>query len=522
MADTISIEAKARQLRSILDDGQVSILPPDRVAYSRDLWPRGLIQFSAGKPAPSPPDVVVWPETTRDVVRLVEWAAGAQTALVPYGGGSGVCGGAMPRRGQVVVDLKRMDRILELDGPNHRVRVQPGMNGWTFEETLGRSGLTMGHFPSSIFCSTVGGWLAARSAGQASTKYGKIEDMVSGIEVVTGKGDVIRTGNPGAASLGPDWTQIFVGSEGTLGIITEATLKVLPTPELRVYRGYGFERVSAGLEAVRRFMQKGLLPSVVRLYDEFDTVIARSGAGRGSEADTLVKEVMGRLTHLTRPVMPWVKVAALRAALSKPGWLNKLADGLLPKLTGQGCLLVVGTEGRSRLARAEADRIHEEVLRAGGRDLGSGPGEHWEKHRYSVSFKQSGVFYSGGFVDTMEVSTTWDGLLRLYEAVKTAVSPLAFIMAHFSHAYPEGCSIYFTFAGSSGDPERGLKLYDQVWSTALTAVTRAGGTISHHHGVGQSKQAFMVEEHGDSLELFRMLKRVLDPNAILNPGKMSL
>jgi alkyldihydroxyacetonephosphate synthase len=509
-------------LSRIVGENSVSELPADRMAYSRDLWPRGLIDVMSGRPVGTPPDAVVWPESPKDVVKLVKWAAKNSVPLVPYGAGSGVCGGAWPERGQVTVDLKRMARVLWLEPEAHLMRAQAGIVGQHLEDYLGRRGMTMGHFPSSIFCSTLGGWLAARSAGQTSTKYGKIEDMAVSVQVVTGTGDLVETASPSGPTLGPDWTQLFIGSEGTLGIITAATMKVHPSPEATIYHGYSFPRISLGLEAIRRVMQKGLKPSVVRLYDEFDTFMARSGTYRGSEADTLIKHVVKRLSDAGQSFLPWMRRAAIRAGLNRPGWLNRLADEFLPRVTGSGCLLVVGCEGERSLTEAEAHRCHQEVIKAGATDLGAGPGLHWAKTRYDISFKMSKAFHGGAFADTMEVAATWDKIVDLYDAVKRAITPHAFIMAHFSHAYPEGCSIYFTFAGSAEDPEEALKVYDRIWQQGLSAVTRVGGTISHHHGVGKSKQRFMVEEHGDSLELFKVLKKVLDPNGILNPGKMSV
>ncbi len=510
------------RLAEALGKDKVSRAAADRLAASRDLWPRGLLEYRAGRPAPSPPEAVVWPESTGDVVRVVQWARSEGVALVPYGGGSGVCGGAMPDRGQVVVDLKRLDRVLEASSDRSLARVQAGVLGWTLERELNRRGLTLGHFPSSIFCSTVGGWLAARSAGQCSSRYGKIEDLVAGLEVVAGTGRVYRLGLPGGATAGPDWIQVFVGSEGTLGIFTEASLKVHRLPEVQLYRGFEFASVAAGLEAIRRIMQRGLRPSVLRLYDEFDTVVALSDSSRGSEADDLLRGVLSALRRLSGPLMPWLKGAALRAALKNPMLVNRLAETLLPQVAGKGCLLVAGCEGTRRLAEVEMRAVRTEASRARGKDLGPGPGEHWARHRYSVSFKQSGVFYRGGFVDTMEVATTWDRIYDLYLAVREAVGPLAFIMAHFSHAYEDGCSVYFTFAGLATDPQQALRLYDEVWQKALAAVSRAGGAISHHHGIGRSKQSFMLEEHGRFLDVYRALKSVLDPDGILNPGKMGL
>ncbi len=510
------------ELSALLGSGKVSQARSDRLFYSRDLWPRGLLELSDGRPAVRPPRAVVWPESVEDVTALVGWARERSVGLVPYGGGSGVCGGAMPDRGQVVVDMKRMDRILGVEGGGHLVRTQPGVVGWHFERNLNEQGLTLGHFPSSIFCSTVGGWLAARSAGQASTRYGKIEDMVTSLQVVTGTGRVLHTGMACGGAAGPFWTQVFVGSEGTLGIITEATLLVKKMPERAVYRGFQFPTVADGAEAIRRILQRGLRPAVVRLYDEFDTVVALSGSERGSDADRMIRELVGGVGRLGGRILPWVKTQAVRAALSRPELMNRLVDGVLARFSNAGCLLVIGCEGTARLAEAEDRAVREEVERAGGSDLGPGPGEHWRDHRYSVSFKQSPIFVAGGFVDTMEVATTWDRIMDLYEAVKHAVGSMAFVMAHLSHAYAEGCSIYFTFASRAETPEDALDLYDRVWKEALAAVTRVGATISHHHGVGRSKQDFMVEEHGDVMSLYRSLKGVLDPDGVLNPGKMGL
>jgi alkyldihydroxyacetonephosphate synthase len=187
-----------------------------------------------------------------------------------------------------------------------------------------------------------------------------------------------------------------------------------------------------------------------------------------------------------------------------------------------GCLLIVGFEGDRTLCEAEARAAAIELERAGGRDLGEGPGLRWLRHRYAVSFRMQKVFDAGAFVDTMEVATSWDKLLELYRAVREAVSPLAFVMAHFSHAYSDGCSIYFTFAARGATPAEAEKKYDQIWRAGLSATTKVGATLSHHHGVGLSKAPFMPEEHGTAMALYHALKDVLDPDGIMNPGKMGL
>jgi alkyldihydroxyacetonephosphate synthase len=201
--------------------------------------------------------------------------------------------------------------------------------------------------------------------------------------------------------------------------------------------------------------------------------------------------------------------------------LGRVAERLLPRVSG-GCLAIVGFEGEPALCQTEAELLHAEFLGAGARDLGEGPGLSWYQHRYAVSYKQSPLYMAGGFADTMEVATTWERLLPLYRSVREAISSSAMLLAHFSHAYPEGCSIYFTFAAAAEGRAKSDLLYDEIWRRGLQAVIKEGGTISHHHGVGASKAAYMAEEHGSALAIFRQLKAVMDPDGILNPGKMGL
>jgi alkyldihydroxyacetonephosphate synthase len=488
----------------------VSTTPPDRVAYARDLWPRGLIGVAGGDIAPHPPDAVVWPRSTEEVAEIVKLAAASGTPIVPFGAGSGVCGGTLPIRGGLVVDVKRMRSLVSLDKDAGAATFEAGIVGEHLEHELNRRGWTMGHFPSSIMCSTFGGWVAARSAGQLSTKYGKIEDMIRRLTVVDGRGQIHELDDPSLL-------QLVVGSEGTLGIITRAEVTVHPLAETRHYRGWTFSRVAAGCEAIRRLLQRGLKPCVVRLYDELDSFLHRSEKeshveGRGLE------EFLAMLTP--QGGSSWKKVA-MGAALSRPSLVNRLAGALLP-YAQSGCLLIVGFEGEQSLVEAEARAAAVELERAGGRDLGPGPGERWLAHRYSVSFRMSKVFDAGAFVDTMEVAASWDRLLELYRGVREAISPLAFIMAHFSHAYADGCSIYFTFAARGNSRWDAERKYDDIWRAGLAAAHQAGATISHHHGVGLSKAPFMPEEHGEAMAVYRALKDVFDPSNIMNPGKMGL
>ncbi len=381
-------------------------------------------------------------------------------------------------------------------------------------------------------CSTLGGWLAARSAGQFSTKYGKIEDLVQNVTFVDGRGKIHYLPAGGA----PDLCQLVVGSEGTLGVLTEATLSISPAPELQIYGGWSFPRLSAGLEAMRRVLQRGLRPACLRLYDELDSFFHRSEKDHGEEQ---IPTATGH-TPDDDGFVELLKRRVLSSALARPHLINKAAGALLPLLPGlmgTGCLLVVGFEGERGLTEAEHQAARVELLRAGGKELGPGPGQRWLRHRYAVSFRMSKVFDAGGFVDTMEVATTWDRLTDLYRAVRAAISPIAFIMAHFSHGYADGCSIYFTFAGPGaatrsdvggrsvkrpGGRWEAERLYDEIWRRGMQATTDAGATLSHHHGVGLAKAPFMPAEHGESMRIYRGLKNVIDPDGIANPGKMGV
>ncbi|HJZ86018.1 MAG TPA: FAD-binding oxidoreductase [Polyangia bacterium] len=511
----VSRKDLARALKDVVG-GRVSQVPADRRAYARDLWPRTILALRDGETAPYPPDLIVWPETTDEVAAIIKLAAQRRIPVTPFGAGSGVCGGAAPTRGGIVLDLKRMSRAVSIDADALEATFECGILGDHLEHELARRGLTLGHFPSSIMCSTLGGWLAARSAGQLSTKYGKIEDLALALEVVTGAGEVCVAGREPRGAPGPDWAQLFIGSEGTLGVITRATLRVRPAPEVRLLRGWEFPRVAVGCEAIRRLLQRGLRPAVVRLYDELDSFLHRSsskGAGDGKSAPHAPTDLELRVEGAKK----WL----LRSALAYAGPLNSALGALLPRIGGT-CLLILGFEGDRELCESEVRVAQGELERVGGKDLGEGPGLRWFDSRYKISFQQSKVFENGAFVDTMEVAATWDRVLDLYAAVRAAVARNALVMAHFSHAYPEGCSIYFTFVSAGRDRADAERRYDAIWRAGMTATLAAGGVLSHHHGIGMSKQKYLPEELGAGMDLLRALKQALDPAGILNPGKLGL
>ncbi len=468
---------------------RVSLAGLERDAYRRDLWPRDTLRLARDSVRPDPPDVVVWPCTEGQVAAALAWAQQTGTSVVPYGGGSGVCGGAAGRARSITVDTKRFDRIGAVDPDTRTVEVGAGVLGAHLESALARQGWMTGHSPSSIMCSTVGGYVAARSAGQFSSRYGVFDDMLLAAEIVTPAG----THAVGTWSTGDDLLPLVSGSEGGLGVVTRTLLRVVPIPQRRWLRGYAFTEVQQAEDAMRRIMQADLWPSVLRLYDPIDTRVA----GRARD-ESRGPSVLSRLRELIAPVSG--ALSALPLAL--PDLTNKIADAL------QGeCVLIVGFD--------DDDAAVEQALPIlqGGRDLGPGPGERWYAHRHDVSYKLIPIFVQGHFADTMEVATSWANLERLHIAVREAIARHAFVMAHLSHAYREGCSIYFSFVGRGS-----VEVYDALWRDALAAVRVAGGTVTHHHGVGQLKRDAAAREIGAAFRLWAAVKAKLDPAGIMNPG----
>ncbi|MEE2828426.1 MAG: FAD-linked oxidase C-terminal domain-containing protein, partial [Myxococcota bacterium] len=497
-----------------------------------------------------------------------------------------MCGGAAPLFGGIVVDLKHMDEIGPIERGSLQVTCGPGRILQNLEQDLNDHGLTLGHFPSSIYCASIGGCVAARGAGQLSSRYGKIEDMVTGLRVVTPDLGVVRTGSLDPDATTPDWTPLFLGSEGTLGLITAIRLRVHPLPEAMVLRGVRFPSVEAGLAAFREILQGGFRPSVMRLYDPLDTWMAmqksnddasteggeiRPGGGHpmlggareahqenavepggvppqdagttrvlgsvvspGTVSDGVLKRLRRRkkrhrsvrgegllsgvkerligerLQGLLKP-----ENIPVDRLLANPALINKTI-GLLP---GR-CLAIFGCEGEPAVAAEQLSALVTAAERLGGVDLGSEPGERWFRTRYHVSFKLPKLLSGGGFADTLETAVPWTGVQDLYDAVRRAVSPHALVMAHFSHAYHEGCSIYFTIVGYGSTPAKTDAIYERCWEAALEACVRIGATITHHHGVGVLKKGFMDREHGDSRRLFESARDALDSKRILNPGKL--
>ncbi len=472
--------------------------PVDRLGVSRDAWPRHLIAEANRPGRGADAALVVWPEHADQVEELVAFARREGVSLVPYGAGSGVCGAVQPQERTVVVDTKKLT-ALRVDRGANVVEVGAGVLGVDLEAWLERQGLTVGHFPSSILCSTVGGWLAARGAGQCSSRYGKIEDMTESADVVLGVGKRARFRR---RSGGPQPLELLIGSEGTLGLITSARLRLHPAPRERAFSAFRLPSFEAGADAMRVILQAGLRPAVMRLYDPLDSYLL----ARGKVADEQGRE----------PVSSGVPSGFwLRAVLSQPRLLNGAIAGFERFLSSSATLILV-FEGEPHEAREEQLATSQLLAPFGAADLGETPARAWLAHRYAVSYRQSKVFQQGAFNDTLEVAAPWARLSAVYEAVRRGAGKHALVLAHLSHAYPDGCSIYFTLVATrAGDA---LRRYDSIVDAVLGAAISEGATLSHHHGVGSSKAHLLDAELGGGVSTLQRVRDAWDPDGILNPG----
>jgi alkyldihydroxyacetonephosphate synthase len=427
----------------------------------RDLWSLALMDERAGK---APPRVLVArPSGREQVAAILRWAGANHVMVTPMGGASGVCGALSPEQGELVLDMGAFDRILEVDETNLLCRCESGVNGMELEKHLNERGLTLGHFPSSLPGTTVGGLIATRSSGQESSRYGSIEDMVLGLAVVLPDG-TFATPRPGPRSAtGPALHQLWLGSEGALGVVLGAVLRVHRVPESVIGRGYGFSNLGTGLEAMRLIMQSGIRPLVMRLYDAEDTVF------NGYD----------------------------------------LPDG--------GCLLVIAVAGLSGIAKAESRAVAS--LAGTAKILGEDPWLRWQKHRFDLSAERLKSFLepSGAYLDTIELAASWTLLPELHARVKAAIAVGGLALCHFSHAYEQGCCAYFTFGGSEDTEQDARSAYVRAWEGAMSIALELGATISHHHGVGRVRARWVADEMGGWMRVWRSIKESLDPNSVMNP-----
>jgi alkyldihydroxyacetonephosphate synthase len=444
----------------------------EKLAYGRDRWPRSNLKYRFGKFPLTDPYLVVVPGSYEEVIDLVKFANSYKIPIVPYALGSGGVGGALPVPNGITIDLKRLNKLLEIDEVGCLATAQAGMNGGLFEAALNKRRLTCGHFPQSMTISSVGGWIACRGAGQSSTRYGKIEDMVVGLKAVLPNGKFMEVRPVPRRAAGPSIKDILIGSEGTMGIILEGTLRILPYPEVETVHAIGFKDYLTALDALRKIMQSELRPAVVRLYDEVE---------------------------------------------------SKAKTAEYPEFANHPCLCMLTFAGVKELVEVEERLALKICQQTGGIEGNPEPVHKWLAIRYeALSHKP---IFQGQMMDTIEISARWSALPAIYEEMRAAVldvDPSIHCGAHWSHLYTDGGCMYLTFKYAAPEEGPTEAKHDKISEAAMAVCLKNGGSISHHHGIGYFRGQWLKEELNTGHDLLQTLKDGIDCNHIMNPGKLGL
>lgn len=446
----------------------------DRLIYGLDYFWVPRMYIDRGR-LPPISDFVVLPKTADEISRIVKIANIYHVPVIPWGGGSGSQGGVTPIYGGITIDLKRMNTILDINRESQTVRAEAGINGYDLEHALNRQGFTLGHLPASIHSATLGGYLAARGSGVLSTKYGKMEDIVMAVEVVLPTGDVIKTLPVPTHASGPGILQLFVGAEGSYGIITEATSKIEKLPEERRFKAFLFNSLSEGLQASREIILSRIQPSVLRLYDE-------------PETKKRIKKILG--------------------------------------LEFDGSYMVVGIEGDKEIAPILEKRMTKICMDLNARELDNKHAWEWWDHRYNFYFPPKALDLPWMF-GTMDTLCTFDKIENLYNTKKKVLEEtyakwnLQYI-AHMSHWFPWGAMVYdrFIIENPPWDVDEAFALHNEIWNLAARTSLACGAVLNEHHGIGLKLGRLVREQYGPAFQVLESLKNGLDPHYILNPGKM--
>ncbi len=462
----------AKAFAAIVGESHVLTSFDERLAYARDRLPFAVFEERAGEIAGDVPRLIVRPGNADEVAKVVAYAHRHRIPIIPYGNGSGVLGGAIPLGGEITVDLRRLDRIVTINETDATVTVEAGMNGAAFEQELNAAGFTTGHYPQSIEISTVGGWAACRGGGQASSRYGKIEDIVVGLKAVLPDGTPLEVRPVARRSVGPSVRDIIVGGEGAFGVITELTLRIWKKPEIERGVVLAFPSMQAALDSARAIMQAEIRPQIVRLYDR-------------AESDERTKDI-----------------ALFR---DKP------------------FLAIFAFCGSEPLVSVEQEAALKIAASFGGEVTSDEPYRHWKQNRY-IAYSQ--MWHDKGyFNDTIEVTANWSKIPALYDAIAKAVRavhPDVHFGAHWSHVYPEGACQYMTVRLPPMPEAQALPLHARLWDTVESLTLDHGGSIAHHHGAGLFRSRWMARELGAGLGVLQAVKDALDPDNLLNPGKLGL
>jgi alkyldihydroxyacetonephosphate synthase len=441
------------------------------------------------------PDGVATPESSAQICSLLAEAGVHGWQVIPYGGGTSVVGHINPTADGppvLTISMARLNRLLELDETSRLATFEAGVQGPKLEDQLAQHGYTLGHYPQSFELSTLGGWIATRSSGQQSYCYGRIEELFAGGTIEL-PGDTLKLPPLPASAAGPDLRQLVLGSEGRLGIISQATVRIRPRPESEKFYGLFFPDWSSGLEAVRSIAQSDLPLSMLRLSNAQET------------ETTLILSGKPKLVSLANRGLRWLGYPESRCML-------------IYGLTGSHATVRTGHRGVLALSR----RHH-------GLAAGTFIGHTWLKSRFRTPYLRNTLWELGVAIDTLETALPWSRVLQAAQAIQASIATAAEILnervlvfAHLSHLYPDGASIYITFLfRRSSDPDQTLELWQAMKAAASQEIVRQGGTISHQHGVGIDHAAYLVAEKSQAgIQLLRSFFQSADPAGILNPGKL--
>ncbi|MCX8064214.1 MAG: FAD-binding oxidoreductase [Candidatus Hydrogenedentes bacterium] len=460
----------------------------ERIVHSRGKSYLDTLALRTGK-IDSYPDIVVYPATKEDIIQLVRWCNLNRVAIIPFGGGTSVVGGANPikldsHEGVISLDIRSLNKVLHIDRKSSIAKAEAGIEGPALENILRSEGVTLGHYPQSFEFSTLGGWVASRGAGHQSIKYGKAENWFVGAEVVSPPGPW-KTENFPASAGGPQIRDLIPGSEGTLGILTEIEFKVHPTPQETYYSAFVFPSFENGVETARLLLQEDIPLAMIRLSDPYETFFFTAMQMGGGD----------------------------------------------PSSIPQFCLMLIGLEGSSSAVSAGRQIVNNITSNYQGLSLGEGIAQQWFSQRFLLPYLRDEMLDYGIGVDTLETATRWSNLLELYEAIHNAIQSaieedeelkpkFPIVMAHLSHAYLDGASLYYTFVFP-----RSLKNPEEQWwrikNKASETIRSYNATISHHHGIGTDHKKWISGEKGAlPYQLLYQIKQQIDPLNIMNPGKL--
>lgn len=455
-------------LEAVVGSEGVSTDAVDLEATSHDTWPLTTKWAMVGR-HPNQADVLVHASWAHQIAPVLAIASREGIPVTVRALGSSVTGQPLPVHGGMVLDVSGIPASFELNERNFTVTASASYNGGDLEAEMQRRGFTLGMSPQSLHRSSVGGWLATLATGQFSSLYGGIEDLVVGYVVILATGETIVLSASPRAAMGPDLRQLFLGSEGTLGVITSVTLKVFPVAPAELVQTFTMPSVSAGLDFLRDQVSKGLRPFLVRFYDLDEA--------RHAMADE----------DFSSPV------------------------------------LFLGTRGLPQVAEAEMNALTEIAERLGGVAIGPEGAQGWLERRYDFSTVEKRLATPGGFAETIEVAHNWDQLEGLHSALKEALAPLADeVLTHFSHVYYQGSSMYLILLGTMDGDAEAIERIEKIWETTMQICLDRGAELSHHHGGGLARSPYAIRSLGSAHLVLRKLKAALDPEGILNPGKLGL